>query len=106
MRLKEFLKEMHPDEERTEPYLDRQTDYNAPPRDDGDDSYDYEETETLHGTVSDMTKESMKDMQKAIGMAYDRLLSDFNGQKSEAARLIQDVAEDALRTTLGSNMRH
>ena len=31
------------DDDRIEPELDRQTDYNAPPRDDGDDSYDMHE---------------------------------------------------------------
>ena len=46
--------EADPDyDERTEPELDRQTDFNAPPRDDGDDSHDFEEEEYEVGADDD-----------------------------------------------------
>lgn len=43
-------------DERVEPELDRQTDYNAPPRDDGDD-YEDDYTEEEENEILDMMEE-------------------------------------------------
>ena len=93
MRLKEFLKEMEDPEERTEPYLDRQTDYDAPPRDDGDDSYDFEDEESnligkLIADLSIATHEGGKKLTDVVKDLESQYYRDAAG-KEEQLRSMQ-----------------
>lgn len=82
------------DWERTEPELDRQTDYNAPPRDDGDDSYDMYE----QGPGDDEFAHDEDAMIDIGDEDYDsgEDLSDFGGEYYGDSQYYESVEENIV----------
>ena len=89
-----------PDEnwdERSEPELDRQTNYDAPPRDDGDDSYDYENEEAA--VQKALEKISIDIVEIAEGLVADQVADE--GGRGFSGDALERKAKEIMATLQG-----